>query len=83
MKVDILLFAQLKEAAGKDYLSLDVEEGTRIQELVDRLMEESCFSRVRDLPLVYAVNESFVSKDDILQEADTLALMTPVSGGAC
>lgn len=82
MKVDVLLFSQLKEASGKDRLSMEVKEGTPVQELVERLMADPRFVRCRDLPLVYAVNESFVSRDDILQEADILALMTPVSGGA-
>lgn len=82
MKVNILLFSQLKEAAGKDRLSVDVEKGAPVQVVVERLMADFRFSQCRSLPLVYAINESFVSKDEILQEADTLALMTPVSGGS-
>jgi molybdopterin synthase sulfur carrier subunit len=82
MKVNILLFSQLKEAAGKDRLSLEVEKGTPVQAVVERLMADFRFSQCRDLPFVYAINENFASKDDILQESDTLAVMTPVSGGA-
>lgn len=82
MKVDVLLFAQLKEAAGTDHLFLEIWEGTPVKELVEHLMEEPRFLRCKDLPFIYAVNENFVSQDRILHEADTLALMTPVSGGA-
>ena len=82
MKIDVLLFAQLKEAAGKERLSLELEEGTRVRELAEHLMSGPDFYRLRGLPLLYAINENFVSQEDLLREGDTLALMTPVSGGA-
>jgi len=81
MRVDVLFFAQLKEAAGKERLSLDVEEGTRVQELVERLMEEPYFRQYRNLPFVYAVNEIFESVEKKLADQDRLAIMTPMSGG--
>ena len=82
MKIDVLLFAQLKEAAGKDRLSLYAEEGVRVRELVERLMNGPKLYELRELPLLYAVNENFVSQENLLRDGDTLALMTPVAGGA-
>lgn len=81
MRVEVLFFAQLKEAAGKERLSLDVEEGTRVQDLVTKLMKEPNFSQCRSLPLVYAVNETFEGVEKELADQDRLAIMTPVSGG--
>ncbi len=82
MKVEVLLFAQLKEMFGKDRLFFDVEEGARVETVVERLMGESSLPRWRDFPLLYAVNENFVSEKAVLRERDTLALMMPVSGGS-
>ena len=82
MKIEVLLFAHLKEAAEQDRLFLDVAEGTSLKELVQKLKNEPRFYKCKDLPFVYAVNESFVSEETVLREADVLALMTPVSGGA-
>lgn len=81
MRVDVLFFAQLKEATGKERLSFDVDEGMRIQDLVERLMSEPRFSRCRELPLVYAVNETFEGAEKKLADHDRLAIMTPMSGG--
>ena len=83
MKINVLLFAQLKDAAlGKDRLLLEVNEGTRIEELVEKLILEPPFSQCQKLPLIYALNENFVPGETLLNDQDVLALMTPVSGGA-
>ena len=82
MKIHVLFFAQLKEAAGDSCLRLETREGASVEELVEKLMKGPRLAPFGRLPLLYAINESFVPKDAILSEGDTLALMTPVAGGA-
>ncbi len=81
MRVQVLFFARLKEIFGEGSRNLQIEEGISIQELVRRLSQESEDLSLNKIPLVYAVNESFAPADHILKDRDTLAIMTPVSGG--
>ena len=82
MKIELLLFARLKEAAGRDRWWLEIAEGTKVRELAQKIIHEPDLADCRELPLLYALNESFVTGDETLNEGDTLALMTPVAGGA-
>ncbi len=82
MKIEVLCFAGVREAMGKDRFELEVCEGTRVQEIV-RQLKDRIFSPEHAAPsLLCAVNEEFISEDTILNDSDVLALMTPVSGGA-
>lgn len=84
MKIYLRLFAGLKEKVGKEYIQLDIPEGSRIQDL------RTCF-RDRGLEIVerylatsrLALNYEFVEPDldTLLQEGDEVALIPPVSGG--
>ena len=81
MKIKFLLFSGLREAVGKGEIELIVPEGTSVGSLVEFLPEE--FSKVNDLMACsrWAVNEAFVDKERILRDGDTVALISPVSGG--
>ncbi len=81
MKVDVLLFAQLRDAISADHLELEVEDGTTVSQLAEELMASRGDERVRGLPLRYAVDETFVSDDYRLRDGDSVALIPPVSGG--
>ena len=81
MKIEILLFAQLKESFGTDSASVEVNDGETVRDAVDRLLERLDDPRIGSLPLSFAVNEEFVGADYRLREGDRLAVLTPVSGG--
>ena len=76
MKIRVLFFAQLKENFGAERV-LEAPEGMTVGRLATQLTAVAAAA----LPLVYAVNENFVLSDQTLQDGDTLALMTPMSGG--
>ena len=76
MKVRVLFFAQLRDILGMPEQSLEVGEKLTAGELANRF-----FHPAGRPPLLYAVNECFVGADHELQDSDTLALMTQVSGG--
>ena len=76
MKVRVLFFAHLRDILGVSEQSLEVGEKSTAGELADRF-----FHSADRPPLLYAVNECFVDADRELRDNDTLAFMTPVSGG--
>jgi len=81
MKVEILYFAQLREAMGVDSEVVDAAPRSTVGDVVARLQERRNWNAVRALPLSYAVNESVVDREQPLHEGDRLALLPPVSGG--
>jgi len=76
MRVTVRLFAGLRERAGRARLELD--DVTRVGEVWAAL-------GLGDEPpgLMYAVNREYAERGDELVDGDEVALIPPVSGGAC
>jgi len=79
--VELLFFAQLREALGKDREILKVEEGRTIDEVVALLKTRAEWQGFGSLPLTFAVNERVVAGTHTLCDGDRFAILTPVSGG--
>lgn len=77
MRVQIRLFASLRERAGTDLLTLDLPDGARVGDALDELRWLT-----GDLRTVLAVNRDYASVETLLRADDELALIPPVSGGA-
>jgi molybdopterin converting factor subunit 1 len=84
MVLQVRLFAILRERAGRDALEIEVAEGATVAEALRALAGESqALAEVLEaMPVVMAVNRSYVSEDATLTAGDELALIPPVSGGA-
>jgi molybdopterin converting factor subunit 1 len=74
--VTIRLFAMLRERAGASEIELELPEGARVRDALDRLDDLA-----GGLPLVMAVNRDYVDSEAELRAGDELALIPPVSGG--
>ena len=77
MRVRVLLFGPLAEAAGTEAVDVEVADGATVGDvpgLVDGLPES-----LRSL--AYAVNASYAPPDRPLADGDEVALIPPVSGG--
>jgi len=81
MKIEVLYFAQLKEAMGKDRETVDVAAPGTVHEVVELLRRRPEWAMVSSLPLSFAVNEEIVHGNHELSDGDQLALLPPVSGG--
>ena len=57
---------------------LDVEPGTTVTQLYKRLFSTSGMGA---LPVMYAVNQSYVDEDYVLQSGDEVAFIPPLGGG--
>ena len=81
MKVKILFFAQLREIFKTDSESMELELGSRVEDVVKSLLLRLETPVPGQFPFVFAVNENFVGVDHVLGNEDVLALMTPMAGG--
>ena len=81
MKIEVLFFAQLKDAVGCDKKTIDVDEGVTVGDVLQVLRGLPEWTSVASLPLSFAVNERLVTGDHAVQNGDRLALLTPISGG--
>jgi MoaE-MoaD fusion protein len=77
MRVQVRLFAALRERAGRDALELELPEGARVSDALAAVDELA-----GGLSLVLAVNREYADPADELRAGDELALIPPVSGGA-
>jgi MoaE-MoaD fusion protein len=77
MEVTVRLFAMLRERAGVGEVTLELPEGARVEDALERLG-----GMAEGLPLVMAVNREYAAADRVLDPGDELALIPPVSGGA-
>lgn len=81
MKIEVLFFAQLKEAYGSGHMLLELPIEAKVSDAVHKVMGETSLRPWIGLPLRYAVNEEFKSADTALKPNDRLALLSPVAGG--
>jgi molybdopterin synthase catalytic subunit len=77
MVVRVRLFAVLRERAGSSEVELELPDGARVADALERLRDVAS-----GVPVVMAVNRSYAGKEHPLAEGDELALIPPVSGGA-
>ena len=81
MRCTVLLFAQLAEDLGKDQLKLDVANGATVADALAVLAKEHEAIAAMRTTLAVAVNEQYCPLTTVLQDGDTVALISPVSGG--
>ena len=81
MRIEIQLFAVLRERAGTDRVVLeDVPEGTTVAELKE--LARAAFPALGDLGSVAGVvGTSYASPETVIEPGDEVALLPPVSGG--
>lgn len=75
--IKVLLFAHLKEQAGRSEMEINGENMT-VGELRQALAEKGILQQ--DAVMV-AVNEEFARDEEMVHSGDTVALIPPVSGG--
>jgi molybdopterin synthase catalytic subunit len=77
VRIQVRLFAGLREQAGAALRELDLPTGSRLGDVWQQL-------GLGDEPegLLYAVNQDYAAGDRLLAEGDEVALIPPVSGGA-
>ncbi len=82
MKVRVLFFGVLKELAGKSSDAIELQEGSRVRDVL--LHYSSAAPKLESwLPsIALAVNQQYAGADTKLKANDEVALLPPVSGGS-
>lgn len=77
MHVRVRLFAVLRERAGSEEVEVELPEGARVADALERLR-----ALTDGTPVVMAVNQEYADAGSPLHAGDELALIPPVSGGS-
>ncbi|HEU5179695.1 MAG TPA: molybdenum cofactor biosynthesis protein MoaE [Candidatus Polarisedimenticolia bacterium] len=81
MRVRVLLFARLRELAGREVVDLDLPEGETLSGCWRRLQQEHPpLQAYRGMPLA-AVNQEYAPANLALRGGEEVAFFPPVSGG--
>lgn len=81
MTIEVRFFAELREALGRDRETMEIDAGRTARDVAASVTARLASDRLRELPLLYAVNERVVSGDTPLRDGDRLALLPPLAGG--
>jgi len=80
MTVNVLLFASYADKLGTGSLSLDLEPGATVRDLLARVRELAGADRLPHEPLV-AVNDRYAKSTQVIASGDEVAIIPPVAGG--
>jgi len=83
MRIQIRLFAMLRERVGESSLELGLPAGATVEDALTALAaDERLGGLLGRLPVRMAVNRDYAAPETVLHGGDELALIPPVSGGA-
>jgi molybdopterin converting factor subunit 1 len=81
LRVEVLLFAQAREAAGTSALTLVLPRGASVGDATGRLAS-TCPRLAPHLERCsFAVNKAYAPRERILEDEDELAVIPPIGGG--
>ena len=83
MRVNVLLFARLREIAGQSTLSCDVPAGATIADVWTAVAGQHPALAPFGKAVSCALNEDFARMQSPVHDKDEVAFLPPVSGGAC
>ncbi|HET6348059.1 MAG TPA: MoaD/ThiS family protein [Candidatus Krumholzibacteria bacterium] len=81
MKIELMLFAPVREAAGTARAVVPTHEGATVREIATAFLEQRGVRWDTLPPVRFAVNEALVGDDHIPQDGDRVAVLAPFAGG--
>jgi MoaE-MoaD fusion protein len=82
MKINVLLFANLKEKTGKSKLELEIKPNSTLAELKQTLVEQYPLLKPVIKNVVNSINMTFADDEDVIPAGAEVAFFPPVSGGS-
>ena len=83
LKVTLRLFAGHRERAGQARIELELPDGATVGAMAKEVLRRYPAITRDPATLVAAVNQEYRNHDYVLNGGDEVALIPPVSGGAC
>jgi MoaD family protein len=81
MKIQIQLYAQLRDIVGQQNVLFDLPDGASISDLLENLYSKFPTLRAQDKTILTGVGVEFVDRNYKLKTGDNIAIMPPVQGG--
>jgi molybdopterin converting factor subunit 1 len=83
MQVEVRLFGMMRERAGRNRLTLELDEEATVADALEELTSMHGLGElIARLPVRMAVNREYASEQTRLRPQDEIALVPPVSGGS-
>ena len=79
MVVRVLFFGATAADTGKRDIVLDLGDPRSVDSLYDKVLET--FPKLRRHKLLYSLNQTYATGDEIVRDGDEIAIFTAVSGG--
>ena len=80
-RVTVLLFATLRDGAGKKEIELDLPDGATVADLKTLLVKQFPDLEPAMASTLVSVNREFAFDENVIPEGAEIALFPPVSGG--
>jgi len=81
MKINLLLFGSLREAAGESRLEVELPDGSRLSDLRQWLADRNPLVDQLGDRLAGSINMEMADLGDALSDGDEVAFLPPVAGG--
>lgn len=81
MKINLLLFGSVREAAGTSKLKVELADGASVADLRFWLAERNPVVEKLGDRLAASINTEMAQADDVLEDGDEVAFLPPVAGG--
>jgi MoaE-MoaD fusion protein len=82
IKITILLFGQAREMVGAASVAMEVAAPATVASAFAALAAAHPQLAAMERSLLFAVNEEYAGREQVLRDGDHLAVLPPVSGGA-
>ncbi|MFQ5597028.1 MAG: MoaD/ThiS family protein [Nitrospiria bacterium] len=82
--VNIKFFAVIKHLVGKEGMSLDVEKGMSLEQLLEKITADlpPLKAVIQEKKILVSVNQEVVEKDYEIRDGDEVAFLPPFAGGS-
>jgi len=81
MRIEVQLFSQLREIAGRSEEAIELAEGATVGDLLRQLYQRHPGLEKWDRNILVGAGVEFVERDYRLRPDDFIAIMPPVQGG--
>jgi molybdopterin converting factor small subunit len=81
MKIHAQFFAQLRDVVGTSEVTLELNDGATVGDLLEAIYKGSPALRSWDKSILAGAGVEFIRRDHILKPNEEIAIMPPVQGG--
>jgi len=81
MIVKIRFYASYREVTGTDEIDFEIEEGTSLSDLIERIKHRYPVLRMRSDEIIVSLNGKSLPLSTRLREGDIVSFLPPVTGG--